>query len=478
MYSVSSSRELGDCMLQDFKHQTKVVDRFKDNPIGAILLEMGLGKSRIIIKIAEHKYAKGEITAVLIVMPKSLLSNWAKIEIPKHSEIPYSIYMWKKNTPQFFRLGKLQYFLINHDGICTEGFNEVFKTFMSIHKKFMLVAEESTGFKSMKAKRTKRIISIARVSAARFIMTGAPIVQSPLDIFSQYEILGQSLLGHKNMASFRSYYALEKQMILGPRRFNKIVGYHHLPELTKKIQKYGEIMKKEDVLDLPEMMFRTFPVDLTAEQAIAYEDLRDTALAFIKEHEITAVNAISLVNKLLQLCSGQIKAPDGSYLDLETDRISVTKDLVEECSGLTVIWCAFVRSAQQIAKAFDKAVHVRAEDSAETRFEKLEMFRRGDMNPLIMNPASGGVGITITECRNVIYYDRSWNYEHRIQSLARTHRIGQTGTVSVTDMFASKTIEEKVIAILKEKEKMANLVITSKVIMDLLTPNEVPESIT
>src|SRR5262245_34163811 len=365
-------------MLQDFKHQHEVIERYKDLDKGAILLEMGLGKSRIMIKIAEHKFTKGEITACMIVMPKSLLSNWARVELPKHSELPYSTYIWNSSGPQFFKPGKLQYFLINHDGICTERFNSVFKSFLAVHKNFILVAEESTGFKSSKAARTKRIISISRLAKARFIMTGAPLVQSPMDMFSQYEILGPQLLGHKSIVSFRSYYAVTQRMVFGPRKFDKIVGYQNLPELTRRVQKYGTIMKKEDILDLPEMIFRKFPVELTAQQSIAYDDLRETALAFVQEHEITAVNAISLINKLLQICSGQIKSTEDKYLDLETERIVAAKELVEECAGPTVIWCAFIRSAQQIARAFDNSVHIIADDNQDKRFKKLEAFRRGE----------------------------------------------------------------------------------------------------
>lgn len=456
-------------MLTDFKHQTKVFDRFKDQNMGAILLEMGLGKSRITIQIAEHKYAKGEITACMIVMPKSLLSNWAKIEIPKHSEKEFSIYQWHSKEIQFFKREKLQYFLINHDAIITDSFNAVFKAFYGMHKKFMLVAEESTGFKSMKAKRTKRIITLSRVAQSRFILSGAPITQGPMDAFSQFEILTPAALGHKSMVTFRSKYAVTKRMTFGARSFDKIVGYQNLPDLTNRINKLGVIMKKEDVIDLPEMIFRKFPVELTPEQFIAYDDLRKRALAYIREHEITAINAISLINKLLQICSGQMKY-EGSYLDLETNRIEAVQELVDECAGKTVIWCAFVASGRDVAKALgEQCVHVEAADSQDMRFTKLELFRKQpEFKALVMNPASGGMGITLTESSNVIYYDRSYNYEHRIQSLARNHRIGQTKSVLVTDLYAPGTIEEQVIEILKEKERVANLIITNKVIKEML----------
>jgi SNF2 family DNA or RNA helicase len=455
-------------MLQNFKHQTEVVDRFKDLDKGAILLEMGLGKTRIAIQIAEHKYTKGEITAVLIVMPKSLLTNWARIEIPRHGTLEYNIYNWKERGPQFFRPGKLQYFIVNHDAIITPRFQEVFKMFLSVHKNFMLVAEESTGFKSGRAKRTKRILQIARIAKARFILTGAPITQGPLDAFSQFEILTPGALGHRSIISFRAHYAVMQRMKFGPRVFDKIVGYQNLPELSSRINKLGVIIKKEEVLDLPKQLFRKFPVELTADQAVAYEDLRDKALAYIDSHEITAMNAISLVNKLLQVCSGQMRTLE-KYLELQTDRIETVKELVEECAGKTVIWSAFIRSGQLIAEALGTdAVHVIASDSQDVRFAKLQAFREGSKKALVMNPASGGVGITLTESSNVIYYDRSFSYEHRIQSLARTHRIGQTNNVLVTDLYAPNTLEERVIEILKEKERLANLVMSKDHVINLL----------
>ena len=456
-------------MLTNFKHQTDVIERFKDDSRGAIFLEMGLGKSRIAIKIAEHQFNQKNITAVMIVMPKSLLTNWANIEIPTHSDNPYSIYMWHGKEKTAFKNGQMQYFLVNHDAIITDNFNPIFKQFYTTHKKFMLVAEESTGFKSIKAKRTKRIISIASLATSKFLLTGAPITQSPLDVFSQFEILSPMALGHKNIFSFRAKYAVIKKIVLGPRSFDKIVGYQNLSDLTARINKLGVIMKKEDILDLPEIMFRKFPVELTAEQSIAYEDLRDRALAYIRDNEISAINAVSLINKLLQICSGQVKMPDKAYINVETNRIEALQELVEEHAGKTVIWSAFVRSGHLIAEALgDQCVHVRAEHKQEERFALLEQFRKGDKKALVMNPASGGMGITLIESSNVIYYDRSYNYEHRIQSLARNHRIGQTKGVLVTDMYSPGTIEEKVIEILKEKERIANLVINNEFVKDLL----------
>src|SRR5262245_54169407 len=121
-------------MLTSFPHQIKVIDRFKDQSVGAILLEMGLGKSRIAIKLAEHKFTKGEITACLILMPKSLLANWLKIENQLHNEQPYNIYSWHSRDHLIFKKDHLQYFLVNHDGIMTERFNEVFKQFYTIHR--------------------------------------------------------------------------------------------------------------------------------------------------------------------------------------------------------------------------------------------------------------------------------------------------------------------------------------------------------
>jgi len=446
--------------LTNFKHQTELVERFKDQAYGALFVEAGLGKTRVMIEILEHKYSTQKITAAMIVTTKGLMGNWALVELPKHSTLEYDTQVW--SDVKFKPSTKLVYFIINIDALITQKFIPIMKDFLKAHPKFAFVVDESTVVKTGKAKRTKMALRIAARANHRFIMSGTPITNSPLDLYSQCEILQEGLLGYKSIYAFKADYAVITMLRFGARSFEKISGWRNLDRLTANIQRFGSILKKEDCLDLPPKIFRSFNVPLVSVQQQAYDDLCNKAVTYLQDNEITALNAISLINRLLQICAGQMKLPDGSYLAIENDRLATLRELVDECSGKTIVWNAYVNTGRKIKELFgNEAIHLEAGLTVNNRHETLDRFKNSDAKVLIANPASAGHGITLTESANVIYYSRTWNLEHYWQSQDRTHRIGQSSSVLYTNLIALGTIEEKVLAILDSKRELADKVINA-----------------
>lgn len=455
-------------MLASFKHQEDFVDATWHKAYYAVLWEMGTGKSRVAIQTIERQYKAGMISAAFIVMPKSLLLNWQQIELPKHSSEKYKTYLWDGEGAG---TEGILYFLVNSDAILTKRFPSIFKSFLKNHSRFNLTVDEVSLFKSHKAARTKRVISIARLASTRRIMSGTPVTQSPMDLYSETEILRENLLGFKNWYSMRAHYAKMATIPMGSRSFQKVVGYRNLDDLKENLLEFSSIIKKKDVLDLPPVMFRKFPIEFTPEQRLHYDELKHKALTYIQGSEITVINAIGLINRLLQISAGQIKLPDGSYVSIPTNRLDALKELVNECEGKTIIWSAFVNVSANIKDYLgDSCVHIKSDISTSVRQELLDDFRKNNSKKsLVMNPASGGMGITLIESSNVIYHDRLWSLEHRLQSLARTDRIGQTQEGLVTDLYTPDTLEEKVIDALVAKKELSDNLISSNYIKELLS---------
>jgi SNF2 family DNA or RNA helicase len=453
--------------MKPYQHQQIVFERFKDKQLGALFLDQGTGKTKIIIDILEHKYLTKQITAAVIITTSGLVGNWSEEELPKHSSIEYDVYVWKY-TKELPSSNKLLYLIVNIDGIASVRFPILFKEFLKKYPVHALVVDESTIVKNRKALRTGAATMMARKAVARFIMSGTPVVQSPLDLYSQTEILSPGLLGFKSFFAFRARYATQEAQYFGPRSFQKIVGYKNLEELTTQISVFAAIIKKEDCLDLPPKMYRSIFVELTDEQQKAYDELKLRAMTYLQDNIITVGSAVALINKLLQICCGQLKVGD-AYLSLPNNKLNIINELVDEATGQTIIWTSFVNTAVDLKKALgDKAIHLPAGLSIEARQGILDNFRAGGVRVLIANPASAGHGITLTNCSNVVYYSNSWNLEHRLQSEDRVHRIGQTMSVLYTDLTARNTIEEYVVYTLKKKKLLANSVITNKVMVDLL----------
>lgn len=217
--------------IKSFAHQERAIERFKDKPYGALFMEMGTGKSRIGVKLAEHKFATGQSTATLVITTVGLLGNWLYNEIPKHSEYAYKVWVWNKDKKMPTQDGIHTYFLINIDAIIGVRFNPFYKEFVKQYPRHTLIVDESSKAKNPKAERTKRLILLARRATSRYIMSGTPTPNSPLDIYSQAEVLAPGLLGFKSMYAFKGRYAVVKLERNGPRVYEKIEGYQNLAEL-------------------------------------------------------------------------------------------------------------------------------------------------------------------------------------------------------------------------------------------------------
>lgn len=442
-------------LLKNLDHQQKTIDRFKNLPYGALFLEPGLGKTRIMIKIAEHKFEQGQISAALIVTTKSLMLNWEREEIPKHATIGVFRHHWP--TSPHGAPNRLMFYIVNIDALRTESFPAFFKRFVKLYPYFGLFVDESTIAKNMKAKRTKILLRVADFAACRFIASGFPVTTSPEDLYSQTELLSPGLMGYKNFWAFRYDYLILKQLKMGNRSFEKVVGYKNLDRLHENISRFSAIIKAKDCLDLPPRIERRIPIEFTPVQEKYYKELKAQALTMINETEITAANAITLLNCLLQICAGQIKTGEDKYIDIPNNRVEACCELLAPVPK-AIVWCPFIGTATSLSGELGKnGLWLRSESSINRRQEIIDEWRKPDgPKTLIANQASAGHGLTLIEAAFVIYYSNIWSIEHRVQSEYRTDRIGQTSSVLYTDFYIPGTCEEYVLDLLTQRRDVAN----------------------
>ena len=457
-----------------YEHQVKAFERFKDLPFGGLFLEQGLGKSKVAIDIVNHKFTKGEITGVLVITPKSLVDNWALVEIPKHSAIPGNIMAWRtsnKKEMEFPRpgLGPV-WFIANIDAVILDRWVTAFREFYKKHPKFALIIDESTTVKTPGSQRTKRMLQVADYAKARFVLSGAPITNSPLDMWAQGEVLNPGIWG-RNYFLFKHHYAIHKKMEFGGRHFQKVVGYQNLDDLSNRVNRFAVIAKKKDCLDLPPKIYRQIPIPFTDEQKEHYKNMKHLALTEIDNTTIHIVNAVSLINSLLQVCAGQIKLPEGGYKYLDTNRVSLLNDVMDESPEKALIWCSFVGAADEIENRLptlkkdepNRVLRIRAETPADARQDILKFYEQTpEKYGLLLNQASMGRGLTILEGRNMVYYSQRFSVEQRVQSEDRPDRIGQTRSVLITEFYTPGTVEEKVIKVLRDSRDLADTIIKDR----------------
>lgn len=464
--------------IRSFKHQDDALQQTGTLEYAALLLEMGLGKSRIALQTAQNLYNSNKITGLLIIAPKSICRTWAEEQIPAHLECPKNIVLWSNDSKKFSQeLQKLYknfkpvlYILIvNVETIASDRCYDELDKFLRFHKSMMII-DESTTIKNFKAVRTKTACRLGRLAKYRRILTGTPITQSPLDLYSQFDFLKSGCLGSNNYYGFRNQYAIMKKRYINGKSFHEVIGYQRLEELQTKMQSISFRALKRDCLDLPEKIYQIRYVHLTPLQINYYWQMKQEALAFLKNGAaVAAPLVITQMLRLQQALCNLVPATNENlsgqtYIDDKNPRLEEILNIIDEAGDQKIIiWANFIQSIKDIAAAikhkFNKQVGVIYGDvSAEDRQAYVESFQNSDLQFIVAQPRTGGYGLTLTAATLVIYYDHNWSLEVRQQSEDRAHRIGQTKNVTYIDLVATGTIDEKIRNSLVNKKDLANIV--------------------
>ena len=464
-----------------YEHQLTALRKGWNLDEFAYFMDMGTGKSKVLIDNFSVLYDKGHIGGVLIIAPKGVYRNWSSNEIPTHmpEHVLADICIWQPNhTQRFLTTWKklfednynLKIFLMNIEAFSTRKGVEVAEKFLLAHSTLMAI-DESTTIKSKNAKRTKSIVKLGKMAKYRRIMTGSPITKSPMDLYTQCEFLNPELLGHKSFYSFQYEYAIIKRRNLGSYSFNQIVGYKNLKELNGLLDNFSYRVRKQDCLDLPDKVYTKRVVELSPEQAKMYSDLKKIALGICEEGTVTPTTILTQLLRLQQVCSGHVKLDDGTIKTFSSAKIKELEAVVEEINGKALIWANFTHDIESIVELLtnmygeDSVVSYYGATSTDQRDYAMSSFQNPDspVRFFVGQPRTGGYGLTLTQASTVIYYSNSYDLEVRLQSEDRAHRIGQVNKVTYIDIIAEKTVDEKVLQALRSKIDIASVVLQENV---------------
>ena len=263
-----------------YAHQITALEKSWNKEEYAYFMEMGTGKSKVLVDNMAMLYDKGLINAALIIAPKGVYRNWYSSEIPTHlpSHIQYNSVLWTASTSKakdkeyqdlFIVDYNLHILLMNVEALSTPRGYAFARKFLNSHKALFAV-DESTTIKNHKAARTKNIISIAPLAKYRRILTGSPVTKSPLDLYTQCKFLNEHLLGFSSYLTFQNRYANMVRKNFGGRQVWIIGSYQRLDELSENLKPFSYRVLKEDCLDLPEKIYIKREIELTKEQEQHY----------------------------------------------------------------------------------------------------------------------------------------------------------------------------------------------------------------
>jgi SNF2 family DNA or RNA helicase len=425
-----------------YAHQLKALEMSWDKAYFAYFMEMGTGKSKVLIDNIAMLYDAGKINGVLIVAPKGVYKNWYEQEIPTHmpDHVEYTDVLWQaminqkqqKELDKLFMPGEdLHVLIMNVEAFSTSKGVEFAAKFLRCHRTMMAI-DESTTIKNPDAKRTKHICSLGEYAQYKRILTGSPVTKSPLDLYKQCEFLKKELLGHTSYYTFRTRYAKMKTANFGGRSVQIVTGYQHLAELSDKLKDFSYRVLKDDCLDLPEKTFIKRIVQLTPEQVKLYKQMKVLALAQMDGKIMTTATVLTQLMRLQQITCGHFTADDGTIKEVKSNRLPELMDVLEEVEGKVVIWAHWQKDVrriiQEISKKFgeNSFVDYYGLTPMSDRQKNIERFQdpNSPVRFFIGTTQTGGYGITLTAASTMVYYSNGYDLEKRQQSEARIDRIG------------------------------------------------------
>lgn len=458
----------------------------------AIFAEMGTGKTACQINILRSKfYNHGKLLKTLIFSPLVTLYNWED-EILTHSTIKNDkIFVLSgtshKKKKKFIDGASSDGITLDKSGIAITNYETTLsKDFLSLVDSWgpeVLVLDESHYVKNHQSKRFKAIKKIADATRARggyvFIMTGTPILNTPMDVWAQYRILdGGETLGD-NFYVFRNIYFQDENAAWSSRdnHFAKYVPRVQMYEdLNKKIYSKAVRVLKSECLDLPPLVKEIRKTELNKEQKKAYKEMERDLLTFVNSHkgESSAAVANATVVKALrlqQIVSGFIKTEDDEEISFGmVPRLKYTKELLSDLciENKVILWCSFKYNYKQLAKICKdldlEYVTITGEQNGSEKQEAVRAFNTDpDIKVCIGNRRAAGIGINLVSAAYSIVYSRNFSLGEELQSEARNHRGGSEVHKQIVkiDLVAPETIDETVLEALSKKQKVSEVIIDS-----------------
>ena len=462
-----------------YAHQLTALEKSWNKETFAYFMEMGTGKTKVLIDNLAMLYDKGKVDGALIIAPKGVVGTWYKQELPTHlpDHIENVTVLWQPNITKkqqesldelFGTDNKLHILVMNVEALSTLKGKKFASSFLNSHSSMMAI-DESTTIKNSSAKRTKNILELSNMAKYRRIMTGSPVTKNPLDLYSQCEFLSPWLLNFQSFYAFRNRYAEMKTIHARGRSIQVVNHFKNIGELSDKLKNFSYRVLKEDCLDLPDKIYIKRYVSLTPDQVRLYNQMKTAALAILNGKQVTSVTVLTQLMRLHQITCGHFTADDGSTQSVDSNRLNELMSVLDETEGKAIIWANYQLSVGEIIQRIikehgeDSYVHYYGLTSQEERQDNIRKFQEDPKcRFLIGTPQTGGYGITLTQANTVIYYSNGYDLEKRLQSEDRAHRIGQKKSVTYVDLIAEKTVDEKIVKALRKKINIASEVMVEE----------------
>jgi len=481
-------------LVKPWDHQLKDIERVDqyDIPNYALFYEMGCGKTAASINMLRNKYySAGRILRTLVLCPPVVRTNWkrefklhASDKVAKRAIVlqgngkkrvdTFKKFAFENAFGPLYEMQKDMIFITNYESLLMKELWNLLK----LWKPEAIVFDESHKLKNYKTKRTKLATELADQAMFKLILSGTPILNTPMDIWSQFRILDGGDTFDKNYFAFRAKYFIDKNAGMPKQKyFPNWQSINGLADIfNQKIYRKASRVLKKDCLDLPPIVRKRIEVEMEPAQAKLYKDMEKDYVAYLNDKACVASIALVKGLRLQQIVSGFFVDDEGKEHEFKNNyRLSALSDLVEQIvpSHKIIIWASFKANYKQIRYALDKLFEDNKWDikwgyticqltggmTDKSRQKAIDDFQTDHKSKvMIANQQAGGVGVNLTAASYSTYYSRGFSLEADLQSEARNHRGGSEIHKSITriDLVCKDTIDDVILSALARKENLAN----------------------
>jgi len=404
---------------------------------GVLADEMGLGKT--LQSLCMIKSETGEMPSI-VVCPKTLIWSWDReIEkfFPDMKRTVIDSLKPEERIAKWKGTGK---------ELIITSYSVVINDFSFVKDKFFetIIVDEAQQIKNNNTKRFKLLSSLK--SKHRFALTGTPLENHVSDLWSIFQFIMPDYLGNRRDID----------------KIEKVGNSEELDILRKKTAPFILRRLKNEILDeLPELIVKEYPVEMTPKQKDVYLSamLRGKAEFIDRGDSINKIEILAMLSKLRLAADHPSLAAEGISDPELSGKIAALRELCEEIfsgGGRVLIFSQYVKMLKIIETAFqaDGTEYFYMDGDTKDRIELVEKFNHGEKNAFLLSLKVGGVGLNLTGADHVIIVDPWWNPAVEEQAWSRAHRIGQTKKVVVTKLYSKGTIEEKILNLHQKKRGM------------------------
>ncbi|SIQ68844.1 DEAD/DEAH box helicase [Pontibacter lucknowensis] len=439
----------------------------KDYKFGGCLADdMGLGKTVQTLAMLQHRKENGAESASLLVMPTSLIYNWlneAQKFTPELRILTYTGTYRDKNVEQFkdYDLVLTSYGIVRLD-------TELLKTYYFDY----IILDESQAIKNPDSNTSKAVRSLK--SRHRLILTGTPVENSTMDLWSQMSFINPGLLGNQHFFRNEFLKPIEKEK-----------DEHKTRRLHALIKPFILRRHKSQVArELPPKIEHTTFCKMTEEQEHAYEETK----SYYRNKILTSLEENGPGNTQFMLLQGLMKLrqianhpsmTDPAY-EGESGKLKevmrMTKSIVAK-GHKVLIFSQFVKHLEIIRQVLNEKeiTYAYLDGNTKNRQQQVELFQNDpSIQVFLISLKAGGVGLNLTAADYVFILDPWWNPAVEAQAVDRAHRIGQQNKVFTYKFITKDTVEEKILALQNRKiQLVTDLISTDENIIKSLTKEDI-----